>query len=140
MPMRFIHVRPPAGTPSVPALASDPCFMARPAGHRPPSGDNGPERACRLAAGVIAARIGVDLELLLSGSRSRATVAQARQLAMYVANVALGLPQSDVARGFGRDRSTVAHACQRVEDRRDDPAFDEEVGHLEGIVRFMAGM
>jgi hypothetical protein len=50
---------------------------------------------------------------------------------MYLAHVAGGLPLTEVGRLFARDRTTVAHACAMVEDRRDDPAFDRCLGFLE---------
>lgn len=66
-----------------------------------------------------------------------------RQIAMYVCHVQLGIPMSDIGPCFGRDRTTVGHACQVVEDRRDEPAFDEFVATLErltgSIVNVMIG-
>lgn len=50
---------------------------------------------------------------------------------MYLAHVAGGLPMAEVGRLFARDRTTVAHACALVEDRRDDPAFDRTLAILE---------
>lgn len=38
---------------------------------------------------------------------------------------------SRVAIAFERDRSTVAHACHRIEEQRDDPSFDAWVEALE---------
>ncbi|HEV7276116.1 MAG TPA: hypothetical protein VGN80_07510 [Devosiaceae bacterium] len=32
---------------------------------------------------------------------------------------------------FGRDRTTVAHACARIEDLRDRPEIEAELGQLE---------
>ena len=34
-------------------------------------------------------------------------------------------------RAFGRDRTTAAHACQLIEDRRADPAVGAALGLLE---------
>ena len=68
---------------------------------------------------------------LLQPGRSTRAVARARQIAMYVAHVALRMTMTDVARGFGRDRSTVSHACNVVEDMREDPAFDRMVANAE---------
>lgn len=68
-------------------------------------------------------------------SRGRAHVAYARQVAMYLAHVAWGMSLTDVGRLFDRDRTTVAHACEVVEDRRDDPAMDRCLDTLESIVR-----
>ena len=67
-------------------------------------------------------------------SRGKAPCALARQVAMYLAHVCLGLTMSEVGRTFGRDRTTVAHACGVVEDRRDDPIFDRALELLEWAV------
>ena len=71
-------------------------------------------------------------------SRGRRNVAFARQVAMYLTHVAAGLPMVEVGRLFARDRSTVAHACTVVEDRRDDPVFDRSLDVLEVALRFAA--
>src|ERR1700733_5876287 len=73
---------------------------------------------------VIAAAFAVPARQLGTGSRGAAPIAFARQSAMYLAHVALGLSYTDVGRTFGRDRTTAAHACRRVEDRREDPRID----------------
>lgn len=91
--------------------------------------------ACRLASALVAAATGVAVEDILARRRARAVVANARQLAMYLAHVGFGLPQADVARCFSRDRTTVAYACRRIEDLRDGP-FDLEVARLEACARW----
>lgn len=93
--------------------------------------------SCRAAVSVVAAECGLTIEILLAHHRSTAPVAQARQLAMYLAHVAMGLPQTEVARAFRRDRTTVAHACRRIEDLRDRSAFDADVSRLEQCVRWI---
>jgi chromosomal replication initiation ATPase DnaA len=65
-------------------------------------------------------------------------VALARQIAMYLSHVAFRVSLTDVGRIFGRDRTTVSHACAVVEDLRDDPRFDRILDLLERIVRFQA--
>ena len=40
-----------------------------------------------------------------------------------------------VAVAFARDRSTVAHACHQIEDRRDDPKIDDMLDQLEAALR-----
>lgn len=65
--------------------------------------------------------------------RTSQPVARVRQIAMYVAHVVLRLSMGDVGRGFGRDRTTVVHACQTIEDLRDDPEFDRVVHMFEQI-------
>jgi chromosomal replication initiation ATPase DnaA len=37
----------------------------------------------------------------------------------------------EIGEAFGRDRTTVLHACGVIEDMRDDPRFDDEVSELE---------
>lgn len=81
----------------------------------------------------------VPVQLLLHHSRCRADVALARQLAMYLANVALGQSFTSVGRRFGRDRTTVSHACALVEDMREDPGFEMEVSRLEFLLETMDG-
>lgn len=71
-------------------------------------------------------------------TRGRAKVAQARQVAMYLAHVACGLSLTATGRLFGRDRTTAAHACTVVEDRRDDPLFDRALDLLEWAVSALA--
>jgi chromosomal replication initiation ATPase DnaA len=72
---------------------------------------------------------------LLSEMRGPTQVALARQVAMYLTHVAFGLSLQRVGFAFARDRSTVAHACHLVEDRRDDPAFDNLLDQLEASLR-----
>ena len=72
-------------------------------------------------------------------TRGEAAVAQARQVAMYLAHVGSGLSLTGVGRLFERDRTTVAHACRMIEERRDDPAFDRAMDLLESVVRQLTG-
>ncbi len=65
----------------------------------------------------------------------RRPTCHARQIAMYVCHVVLRLSLSEIGRAFGRDRTTVGHACHVVEDRRDDPAFEAFVSALERVAR-----
>jgi chromosomal replication initiation ATPase DnaA len=75
---------------------------------------------------------------LWSQRRGRPAVAFARQVAMYLAHVCCGLNLKEVGRIFGRDRTTVAHACCVVEDRRDEPSFDRALELIEGVLRFLS--
>jgi chromosomal replication initiation ATPase DnaA len=52
---------------------------------------------------------------------------------MYVAHVVLRLTMAEVGQGFGRDRSTVQHACHLVEDMRDDAEFDRLIAMTERV-------
>jgi chromosomal replication initiation ATPase DnaA len=52
---------------------------------------------------------------------------------MYVSHVVLRLSMNEVGLGFGRDRTTVLHACHLVEDLRDDEDFDRLVAKTERV-------
>jgi len=98
-----------------------------------------PNDICRLVTACVAFDFGLEaaaLEAILRGSQR---VAFARQIAMYLAHVGFGLSFEAIGRTFGRDRTTVAHACRVVEDGRDDIWFDCRVATLEMICRTAAG-
>jgi chromosomal replication initiation ATPase DnaA len=82
----------------------------------------------------------IDRHLLGSPTRGRSRVAFARQVAMYLAHVAFGLTLTTVGRAFGRDRTTVSHACALVEDARDNPEFDHTLELLEAIAKRLASI
>tara|TARA_R110000765_G_C18548700_1_gene561964 strand:- start:103 stop:465 length:363 start_codon:yes stop_codon:yes gene_type:complete len=87
--------------------------------------------ACDEAIALIARERHVPIRLLVHKSRCRSDTARARQLAMYLSHVVLGRSLTEIGDAFGRDRTTVSHACAVIEDMRDDPAFDAEVTELE---------
>ena len=90
------------------------------------------QRLCDLTAIAAAAAFAVPVGEIGAASRRSSSVALARQSAMYLAHVAFGLSLSEVGRGFRRDRTTAAHACRLIEQRREDPAVDAVLGGLEG--------
>ncbi len=96
-----------------------------------PRRGRGPGAATRFVEAVVAAAFRLPRNGLRGRSRGRAEVAFARQVAMYLAHTRLGLPLSRVGAAFGRDRTTAAHACQTVEERRDDPTVDALLERLE---------
>ena len=89
---------------------------------------------CRISAQITTEMV------MLAGHRvqmrrdRRRTLCHVRQIAMYVCHVALQIPLYEIGKAFGRDRTTVGHACHVVEDRRDDPAFDDFVAAVERTV------
>ena len=87
---------------------------------------------CRLLQAAVAAAFAVPLVELRAPTRRSPMVAFARQCAIYLAHVELGLSLTKVARLFGRDRTTARHAVRQVEERRDDPAVDSVLRALEG--------
>jgi chromosomal replication initiation ATPase DnaA len=93
------------------------------------------EHAAALISAAVAAAFTVPMRELRARSRCRAPVALARQSAMYLAHVTLGLTFAEVGRAFGRDRTTAAHACRRIEDRRTEARLDATLAHLEQALR-----
>lgn len=84
---------------------------------------------------LVASRTGIARSRLLNRQRGRDEIAHARQLAMYILHVLLEVSMTRTGQLFGRDRTTVAHACARVEDRRDDGDFDRFLEDLEAEVK-----
>jgi hypothetical protein len=68
-----------------------------------------------------------------AGGRTNSDIL-ARQTAMYLANVAFGLSFTEISKLFGRDRTTVTHACAVIEDLRDNVAVDRALTILEAAL------
>lgn len=83
---------------------------------------------------VVAASLRLPVATLHAHTRCPAPVAFARQVAMYIAHVWLKQSLSDVGRHFGRDRTTVSHACEVIEDRREDPNIDRLLTSMEATI------
>lgn len=62
-----------------------------------------------------------------------------RQIALYVCHVTLSLTIAELAVCFGRDRSSISIACQRVEDLRDDEGYDAFVNSVEELAKPLLG-
>lgn len=93
------------------------------------------KRAEKLVASTVSSAFFVRSRDLSAPTRSGARVARARQVAMYLAHVGLGLSYTDAGRLFGRDRTTAAHACRQIEEQRDDPRFDASLEYLEQALK-----
>lgn len=85
----------------------------------------------RLVAELFAAACERDLP---EGAARRRPRCHMRQIAMYLSHVVLSVPYQTIATAFGRDRTTVMHACSVVEDRRDDAGYDRFVEQCERCV------
>ena len=90
--------------------------------------------AARAVLTTVAAARGFDIGALCGIGRC-AEVSMARQIAMYLMHVELGRKYAEVGRMFGRDRTTVSHACAVIEDLREDAGFDAEVEAMEAAIR-----
>jgi chromosomal replication initiation ATPase DnaA len=96
-----------------------------------------PAAPCHVAAKLAAAHFEVPLAQLRTRRRGSQQSTRARHVAIYLAHVALGMKLAEVGNAFRRDRTTAGYACARVEDARDDPAFDAALTGLETAVRLM---
>jgi len=88
---------------------------------------------CEAMIDICAALFNVSSKELRQTGRTSNGVARVRQIAMYVTHVVLGVSMQEVGRCFGRDRTTVRHACHLVEDMRDDEDFDLAVVRIERV-------
>lgn len=70
-----------------------------------------------------------------TGMARRRPACHVRQIAMYVCHVVLQLSLTDIGAAFGRDRTTVGHACRITEDRRDERGYDEFVAAVERVAK-----
>lgn len=96
------------------------------------------EKSIETCEGMIdlaAAFFNVSSKELRRQGRTAAGIGRVRQIAMYVAHVSLGLTMNEIGRGFGRDRTTVLHACHLIEDMRDDIDFDVIVQTVERVAQ-----
>jgi chromosomal replication initiation ATPase DnaA len=95
----------------------------------------GDEAAARLAADVASYALNVPIEEIIGEQRGSSAAAFARQVAAYLCHVGFEFSLARVAVAFGRDRSTIAHACHAIEDRRDEAQFDLWISGLEAVLR-----
>jgi len=84
-----------------------------------------------LAVSLVGYALDIKAEDILLPERGPREMVRARQVAMYLTHVALGMSLARVGLSFERDRSTVAHACHRIEEMRDDAEFDAWLEALE---------
>ena len=89
----------------------------------------------RMSKEIVCESFGLPHADLLGRDRGGMPQAIARQTAMYLAHVVGQLTLNEVAEQFGRDRSTVSHACINVEDRRDSPILDIQLEYMEKKLR-----
>lgn len=74
---------------------------------------------------------GVSPVYVLGPSRGSQNLSQARQIFQYLSHVGFGHSYSDIAAFANRDRTSVAHGCHQVEDRRDDKKIDRALHFAE---------
>jgi len=89
----------------------------------------------KVTQSLVARLYGVPMDDLFAATRRGARAAFARQVAMYLMRVVYRLSLKEIGLAFGRDRSTASHACQLVEELREDPAIDRQLAQLENLLR-----
>jgi Bacterial dnaA protein helix-turn-helix len=92
------------------------------------------KETCRLVRQVVGEIISLTGDRTQTRRDRRRMLCHVRQIAMYVCHVSLSIPLTEIGHAFGRDRTTVGHACHVVEDRRDDQGFDDFITGIERIV------
>src|SRR5690349_9354677 len=74
-------------------------------------------------------------------TRGRPRAGLARQVAIHLASSVFRMSRQQLAAEFGRDRSTISHACQTVRRlRRDNGEFDSTLCWMEAHLRRAAGL
>ncbi len=105
----------------------------------PKKSDRVSNTACKLTARmakeIVCEAYGLPHASLMTPERRGAELARARQVAMYLAHVVGRLTLNEVAEYFGRDRSTVSHACINVEDSRESPMLEMQLEYMEKLLR-----
>lgn len=70
-------------------------------------------------------------EFLLATSRGSKYLSDARHVTNYLAHVVYGMNFTDIGDLASRDRTSIAHGCNRVEDLRDLPQHDRALHFAE---------
>ncbi len=87
-----------------------------------------------MTACLVAIEFGLSTDDLFMPTKGSASLSFARQTAMYLTAVVFNVSMAGVGRAFGRDPSTISHACQIIEDARDDAVFDLRLSAIENAL------
>jgi hypothetical protein len=94
-----------------------------------------------LARAIAAQIYAVTAAEMGGATRGRPRAARARQIAIHLARSVFDLSQLQLAAAFGRDRSTICHACNLIARlREDDDEFDSTLRWMESHLRRAAGL
>lgn len=89
---------------------------------------------CKMVQTIAAEMVFLTGSPQASARDRRFALAHIQQISMYVCHVVLQMTMTEIGIAMGRDRTTVGHACARVEDRRDDRAYDQLIAAVERVV------
>jgi chromosomal replication initiation ATPase DnaA len=95
--------------------------------------DDDPVRM-RLCLAATALEFGMDDQDIATPKRRGPLVDLARQVAMRLAHTSFGMTHTRIGALIGRDRTTVRHGCDVVEDECDDPIFAARIERLETVL------
>lgn len=87
---------------------------------------------------IVANSFDLDPQIIVQTRRGVAKVARARQILFYLLHTSLSFPLVEIAQIFGKDRTTIGHACRLIEDLRDEAEFDGFVSKLEKVTHLVA--
>lgn len=85
----------------------------------------------QLIIAAVALEFGTPHLDIRSKNRGTNDICLARQISMYLMNVIYGISLTRIGKVFNRDRSTASHACNVIEDYREDPLLDKKIMRLE---------
>jgi len=74
-------------------------------------------------------------EFLLAASRGSKHLSDARHVTNYLAHIVYGMNFTDIGHMAARDRTSIAHGCNRVEDLRDLVEHDRALYFAELALR-----
>jgi chromosomal replication initiation ATPase DnaA len=100
--------------------------------------DTTPEKRAQICEAVIdlcSALFNVSGHDLRQANRCSQGIARVRQIAMYLCNTTIGVSLTEIGKAICRDRTTVSHAVQLIEDLRDDAEFDAIMEQVERVTR-----
>jgi chromosomal replication initiation ATPase DnaA len=97
------------------------------------------EWAARVVISLVACATDTEASALCGARRGLGRVSCARQICMYLLHTWFGISYKHVGEIFGRDRTTVAHACRQIEALRDRIGVDRRICRLESILELIAG-
>ena len=80
----------------------------------------------------------IPINAIMDSRRGRKKVSEARQLSQYLCHIGFQQSFSDIGKSFKRDRTSVSHACQQIENMRDTDNYDLATDCLEWGVLALA--
>lgn len=90
-----------------------------------------------LVVSTVSLEFSVPENQILSHKKGTSDISFGRQIAMYLMHCIFGSTKTRIGEVFGRHFSTVSHACNVIEEQRDDPVLDSKLISMENRLRQM---